>query len=117
MSAQIAGDPEHPILAKAWEFEVVGVRLDREPIDGGEPFLDLTLRRGDERRYLRFWSPVDLEIERGGPAMTGGLIIKDVRARQLDGLGVQVDDSEASRGAIRFYARSVEAVREPDVAG
>jgi len=111
--AEHVGDPEHSVLPRAWEFEIVGVRLEREPTDGGEPFLDLALRRGAERRYLRFWSPVELEIERGGPQMTGGLIIKDIRGRHLEGLGVRVDDLEASRGAIRFYARTVEAIPEP----
>jgi hypothetical protein len=103
-------DPDHPILPRAWEFEIVGLRLERSPIDETEPFLDLTVIRGTERRTLRFWSPADLEIERGGPAMTGGLVILDIRGRGLDRLGVRVDDFEASRGSVRFVARSVEEV-------
>lgn len=40
--------------------------------------------------------------------MTFGLTIKDLRARGLEDVGVKVDDCEASRGAVRFVARSVE---------
>jgi hypothetical protein len=64
---EIKADPEHSILPRAWEFEIVGLRLEKVPVDESEPFLDLALQRGTERRVLRFWSPRDLEIERGGP--------------------------------------------------
>jgi hypothetical protein len=72
-----ATDFEHPILDSSWDYEVVGLRLEKEPTEEIEPFLDLTLRRGSERRTFRFWSPSELEIERGGPLMTGGLTIFD----------------------------------------
>jgi hypothetical protein len=110
MTSNHAEDPEHPIVARAWEFEIVGLRLDKAPVDESEPFLDLTLVRGEERRILRFWSPADLEIERGGPVMTHGLMILDIRARGLDRLGVRVDDFEGCRGSVRFVARAVEEV-------
>jgi hypothetical protein len=42
--------------------------------------------------------------------MTSGLVIKDLRSRGLDGLAVAVDDFEATVGATRFVARSVEAL-------
>lgn len=100
-------DPEHPILPQAWQYRIVGLRLELDPDDDGEPFLDLALRRGAERRVLRFWSPRDLEIERDGPT-SYGLVIHDVRARGLDRIGVRVDDFESSPGAIRFVARAVE---------
>ena len=98
----------HSILPRAFEYEIVGLRLEREPFDGSEPFLDLTLRRGQERRVLRFWSPQNLEVERGGPTMTSGLVIYDIRARGLDRLGVEVKDFEASHGRVSFVARIVE---------
>ena len=94
----------------AFKYEIIAIRLEREPIDVDEPFLDLTLRKGRERRLLRFWSPRDLEIERGGPTMTSGLMIRDIRARGLCGLGVEVDDFEASPGVVRFFARAVEEI-------
>jgi hypothetical protein len=109
---QTIEDPEHPILSCAWEYEIIGIRLEREPLDGSEPFIDLRLRNGTERRLLRFWSPRELEIERGGPCMTSGLVIRDIRARGLAGLAVMVDDFEASPGSVKFYARTVEAISE-----
>ena len=73
-----------------------------------EPFLDLILRRGQERRVLRFWSPQNLEVERGGPTMTHGLVIYDIRARGLERLTMEVDDFESSDGKVSFVARAVE---------
>jgi hypothetical protein len=101
-------DSAHPILPESWRYEIVGIRLDHFPMDGGEPFLDLTLQRGAERRILRFWSPIEIEIEKGGPSMTSGFVIRDIRGRQLEGIGVLVDDFEASCGAVRFLARTVD---------
>ena len=101
-------DPEHLILPKAFQFEIISLRLEKEPQDGGEPFLDLKLRRGPENKLLRFWSPTDLEIERGSPIMTHGLVIRDIRDRGLDRIGVEVDDFECSSGKVRFLARAVE---------
>ena len=99
---------DHPILAQAWRYRIVSLVLELEPLDGGEPYLDLVLRYREDRRRLRFWSPQDLEIERGGPRHTHGLEILDVRDRGLDRLGVRVDDFEASSGSVRFWARAVE---------
>ena len=101
-------DHEHPILPRACEYEIIGLRLEREPPDGIEPFLDLTLRRGSQRRVLRFWSPQNLEVKRGGPIMTHGLVIYDIRSRGLDGLNVEVDDYENTEGKVTFVARAVE---------
>jgi len=42
--------------------------------------------------------------------MTSGLMIKDLRARGLENVGVAVDDFEASAGAVRFVARSVKVI-------
>src|SRR5262245_13977601 len=100
-------DPEHAILPEAWKWEIVGLRVELDPVDEVEPYLDLTVRRGGERRVLRFWSPRALRIEEGGPRMTHGMTILDVHARGLDGIGVRVDDFEASSGSVRFTARSV----------
>lgn len=110
MKRELEHDPDHAILPEAWRYEIVALRLERAPEDGIEPFLDLTVRLGDARRTLRFWSPADVELERGGPCMTSGLTVKDLRSRGLDRVGVKVDDFEASGGALRFVARSVEAL-------
>ena len=67
----------------------------------------MTLKKGDTLRHFRFYSPQDLEIEKGFPSKTGGFCILDVSKRGLEGLGVRVDDLEARRGAVRFWAREV----------
>jgi len=99
-------DPHHPIIERPYEYAIADLRYHMG-LDGSEPFLDVTLVRGDTTRRLRFLSPQDLRIERGFPEPTGGMVILDVRGRQLDGVQVEVADWEASHGAITFYARDV----------
>jgi hypothetical protein len=97
---------EHPILAQAWSYEIVGFNLQLRETPSR---LDLTLRsRGSGQvRRLRFLEPRDVFIENGFRGYTDGLSIRDVRARKLEGLTVQVTDFEASNGAIGFWARDV----------
>jgi hypothetical protein len=100
-------DPHHPILECSWEYEVFTFSFHQFMYEESEPFIDLTLKRGDELRSFRFYSPQDLEIEKGFPRKTGGFCIFDVSSRGMEGLKVRVDDAEASWGAIRFWAREV----------
>ena len=53
---------------------------------------------------------LDFKIEKGGPRMASGLVVRDLSARGLENVGVAVDDFEASPSAVRFVARSVEAI-------
>ena len=99
-------DPDHPILDHPWEYEIVGFSYFR-PDDGTERYIDLTLRKDQVVRRLRFFGPQDIEIEKGFPSPTGGMYFSDVSARGLEGLGVRVADFEASPGAVRFWARAV----------
>lgn len=102
-------DPDHPIIDRPFEYGIESVHIEAMPQSGGEPYLDLILRRGDVRRHLRFHSPQDIEIEGSGcfPQATRGMQILDVSGRQLDGLAIQVSDFEATLGAIKFSARDV----------
>jgi hypothetical protein len=100
-------DPYHSILERSWEYEVFTFSFYQWANGESEPFIDLTLKRDEEFRYFRFYSPRDLEIEKGFPNKTGGFCILDVSARGMEGLNVRVDDFEASWGAIRFWAREV----------
>ncbi|HEX8492489.1 MAG TPA: hypothetical protein VF658_06580 [Pyrinomonadaceae bacterium] len=100
-------DHYHPILERAWEYEVFTFSFYQWADEESEPFIDVTLKRGDELRHLRFYSPQDLEIEKGFPRKTGGFCIFDVSARGMEGLNVRVDDVEGSWGAVRFWAREV----------
>lgn len=103
-------DPDHPILRGAWEWEIVGLSIQRAPDDAPEPYLDLKLTKDGQFLTLRFWNPQNLEIGAGGPTMTHGLMILDVSGRGLEGLGVRVDDFENDPSYVRFWARSVEAI-------
>lgn len=103
-------DPDHPIISKAWEWEIMGLNIQREPIDATEPYLDLKLKRCNQVRCFRFWSPQNLQIGEGGPTMTHGLMILDVSHRGLDGLNVRIDDFENDPEFVRFWARSVEEI-------
>lgn len=102
----IDGDSDHPIIEYPFKYRVVGFCFHRTLDDSEESYLDLSLQREQIVRRLRFFSPRDISIEEGFPH-GAGMYIADVRQRGLDGLGVRVDDSESSRGAIRFWARAV----------
>lgn len=101
-------DPHHPILEKPWEYRIVEFRYSTGT-DGGVPFIDLHQFRETTQRRLRFLRPKDLVIEEGCfPEPTGGLVILNSRARQLEGMNVRVADCEGTRGALSFWADSVQ---------
>lgn len=105
-----ARDPDHPILAEAWKHELVGFHYDGL---ADEAFLDLVLRHAETKavRRLRFFSPADLRIR--NPLMNWGLAIRDVRARQMEGIGVEVYNFENDEGPVEFFARDVAELRDP----
>jgi hypothetical protein len=111
MDSEWGIDPVHAILPGSCEYEIIGLRLELFPEDGTESYLDLVLRRDAERVVLRFWSPQELEIERGGPRYTSGFMVYDISRRQMEGLGVRVDDGEGSHGRVKFCARDVERIQ------
>ena len=100
-------DPDHPIIERPWEYQLTEFHYHYDPDDRGASFIDMTLEKGEIVRRLRFWSPRSLRIEEGFPVATGGMEIKDVRRRQMQGLGVYVGDFEASSGAVNFWADEV----------
>jgi hypothetical protein len=71
------GDPDHPILGRPWEYEIVGLCYHRDLESPAESYIDLTLQNGDRLRRLRFFGPRDLQI-RGGFPSSSGLCIVDV---------------------------------------
>ena len=103
-------DPHHPIIEEPWQYRIAEFRY-LTGIDGDVPCIDLHLVNGDSKRRLRFSRPQDLVIERGCfPEPTGGMVILDTSARQMEGMNVQVTDREGTRGAITFWAESVTAL-------
>ncbi len=100
-------DTNHPIIDRPWEYSICEFRYVVGS-DDEEDFVDLDLTNGSVVRRLRFLSPQGLEIESGVfPKPTGGMVILDVLERQMDGLGVQVNDFEGTHGAVKFWARDV----------
>jgi hypothetical protein len=100
------GDPDHPILDAPWTWELLEFVYHRDPADWRGSYIDMVLERGGVVRRLRFFAPQDLELSQGLPN-TSGMCILDVRARQLDGLGVRVAEFEQSYGTPSFWAARV----------
>ena len=99
-------DPDHPIIERPWEYEIVGLCYHRDPESQDDSYIDLTLRRGDDLRRLHFFGPQDLQITPGFPS-SSGLCILDVSRRQLEGIGARVANFEASDGCPTFWAHRV----------
>ncbi|MDH3594621.1 MAG: hypothetical protein OEU09_06730 [Rhodospirillales bacterium] len=100
-------DPDHPIIDDPWTYDILGFNYQVDKEDPGKSFIDLTLEKEGVVRRLRFHGPTNLEIEAGFPIPTRGMAILDVRARQLEGIGVEVSDFENSTGSVTFLARAV----------
>jgi len=82
-------EADNTIIERPWEYELVEFCY-RRPEDEGEPYLDIVLQKGKEKRRLRFFSPRDIRIS-GGPSPSAvGLTILDVRNRQMDVLGFEL---------------------------
>jgi hypothetical protein len=47
-------EPAHPIIEQPWEYELIALNWQYQPSDSGEPYIDLTLKKGAKVRRLRF---------------------------------------------------------------
>ena len=99
--------PEHSIIKDAWKYEIVSFHYVNNLDDKRESYIDMTLRKDNVIRRLRFNGPQNLKIEPGFPEPTRGMIILDVKDRQLEDLKVEVFDYENSSGSVTFLAREV----------
>jgi hypothetical protein len=104
--ATFDGDPDHPILRDPWAWELREFTYRRDPADWHESHIDIVFERGGVVRRLRFFAPQQVRISEGLPN-TLGMVILDVRGRQLDGLGVRVANYEQSPGGPEFWAARV----------
>lgn len=104
----IEPDPNHPIIERPWEYDIVEFHYHVDTDDRSKCYIDMSLAKGETVRRLRFWSPRTLKIEEGFPNPTSGMVILDVRHRQMQDIGIHVWDFEASQGAITFWASDVE---------
>ena len=115
--ATFDGDPEHPILSDPWRWELREFTYRRHGDDWRQSHIDIVFERDGVIRRLRFFAPQQVHISEGLPN-SFGMIIVDVRGRQLDGIGVRVANFEQSWGAPVFWAaRVVEVIDEPDSIG
>jgi hypothetical protein len=99
---------EHSILAHPHQYDICDFHYHVDNEDRSLSFIDLSLRKDLETVVLRFWQPINLKIETGFPEATGGMVFYDVSADQMENIGVEVADFEASWGAITFLAKRVE---------
>jgi len=100
-----ADEPLHPILPRPWTYDLERIDWRPSPLMA-ETFIDLTFRKGDEVRRLRFVSPSNVRVDEGFCGQCSGLAIHDVRSRGWDGITVEVCNFEQDPG-ITFLAASV----------
>ncbi|WP_255989869.1 hypothetical protein [Chitinolyticbacter albus] len=101
----------HPVLESPHLYVLVDLRYHVDLFEPNDSYLDLRLERvGYEPVALRFWRPVNLQIESGFPYSTGGMVFYDLSADGLEHIGVEVADFEGGAGAITFMAKSVERI-------
>lgn len=106
-------DPQHPIIESPHQYAILAYNYERNIEDWRDSHFDLTLRKGDVTRRLRFLSPTHIRI--GDVENNGGMVILDVRRRQLDGINVEVANFENAAGTIELYARDVTDLDAPEI--
>lgn len=97
-------DLRHPIIENPHQYSIVTFHFESNE-DWRTSYFDLTLRKDDIVRRLRFLSPSRIRI--ADIWNNGGMVILDISARQLDGLNVEVANYENHQGSIELYARDV----------
>jgi len=102
----MSSEPDHPVLAEPWTYELVAMHWKLDPRDDRDDYLDLTLRRGAEVRKLRFVRPQNIKIDQGFHGTLNGFVILDISNRQWDNLRVEVINFEQDPG-ITFVASHV----------
>jgi hypothetical protein len=116
MVADPDDDPHHPILPDPYSWEVIEFTYRRDPDDWRGTYIDLLFARDGVERRLRFFAPREVEIPRGVSGVMGSwcrVYVADVRARQMEGIGVRVGSFEPDWCVPSFWAASVIEVAEP----
>jgi len=103
--AVMVAEPQHPIISEPWTYELE--RIDwRSSRVIADSYIDLTFRRADERRRLRFLSPTQVKVDEGFCGQCLGLAIHDIRSRGWDRVRIEVVNFEQDPG-ITFFAADV----------
>lgn len=98
---------QHPILSRPWEYDIVQFTCHLDQNNPENSFIEMALKKQNEEARLRFHQPTNLSIEKGFPQGTSGMIFYDTSSDQLEDIGIEVSDFEATSGAIEFSAKSV----------
>ncbi|MEQ1891636.1 MAG: hypothetical protein ABL998_03765 [Planctomycetota bacterium] len=103
---------EHPILPGIGSYHLAHVRHEVGS-DRTEPYIELTLRRDEEERRLRFLRPAEVAWNEG--SLEKGVTVRVLRYphAELDGLAVAVHDAEAL-GLLSVLAEDVVEVAPLD---
>ena len=94
---------DHPILERAFEYEIIGFNFQKDLKNEIESYIDIALQKGEVIRRLRFLSPINIKVEKNF-AMTWGFCILDGSDKFLYHK-VEVCDFE--NDSISFRARKV----------
>ena len=103
-------DKPHTILPMSmhYQFERIDWRMYPRELAS----LDMTLRRGTERKCLRFFRPSKVFIDVEFDQSHSGLVIRDISGRGWDDVRVQVLVDDA-HGGLGFFASDVVEVQCP----
>lgn len=99
-------DTIHPIIKHPHTYKLVHISWEIDQEDLKNSYLDLHFKKGNELKKLRFFQPVELQIDHGFDGHVIGMEILDIRNRQLDSIGVEVRNFEQDSG-ITFQAYKV----------
>jgi hypothetical protein len=98
-------EPNHPIIDEPWTYEIERIDWRPSPVTA-DSVIDLTFRKGEARRRLRFLSPTSVKVDEGFCGQCFGLAIRDIRGRGWDRVRIEVVNFEQDAG-ITFYAAAV----------
>ena len=98
-------EPDHPILPKPWEYQIIDFHFQQPGEYYFDAHIDITFRKENDIRTLRFSSPQSIEIEDSFP-YAECLRIIDISRRQWDKKSVWVVDV-GHYEALKFYAEDV----------
>lgn len=99
-------------MARPFEYSIVSFHFERDLEDWRDSYFDLTLRKGNVTRRLRFLAPSNIRIRDIGN--NGGMFILDISSRGWEDKNVEVVNLEMGEGSIELYARDVTDLDAPE---
>ena len=101
----------HPIINKPHRYKVIYFAYKIDNDDYKNTYIDIHFKKNNEIKKLRFFQPVELEIDKGFSGSISGMEILDIREQQLEDIGVKVGNFEQDSG-VTFMAREVIEINE-----